>query len=460
MDLGVVGLGVMGENLILNILDKGYSVGVYNRTVQKTDAFIGKTSHKNAKGFGSLSSLVQELKAPRILLLMITAGSPVDALLKQLEGLIGSSDIVIDGGNSNYHDTMRRCTAAEGKYLFVGCGISGGEEGARYGPSIMPGGSHEAWPAISSILQKISAVDESTNEPCCEWIGPSGSGHLVKTVHNGIEYAEMQIIADFYQIFRGGLSPAEISGIFGEWMKSGTSGFLIEAVQDILQKKIDGSDCYLIDRVVDISEQKGTGKWTVLESFDTNTPTPVIVEAVTARVLSSMKEERVASSKMLPVGAEDEPSLMGALSVDEMRKGFLLCRALSYIQGFNLIKSISDANSWSISLDMLCRVWSNGCIIRSEFLKTLTTISKSTPFFHSSSFIEIAENGIAPLRKIVSYCTRQGVSIPCVSSSLTYYDTIRTSKSSGNMIQALRDYFGAHTLLLEGESERTHISWK
>ncbi|OAG30984.1 6-phosphogluconate dehydrogenase [Nematocida sp. ERTm5] len=454
MDIGVVGLGVMGENLIENILTNGYTVSIYNRTTEKTTTFINRLNTTNAIGCSTLPELVNSLKPRRVILLMIKADA-VDDLLSTLEGLLTPDDIIIDGGNSNYHDTVRRYTLSLGKYLFVGCGISGGEEGARYGPSIMPGGNYTAWPFISGILQSISAKT-SDNLPCCDWIGNSGSGHLVKTVHNGIEYAEMQVLADFYQIFRITLSPPEISEIFQEWHNSGTNGFLIDIIIDILLKQQDNQ--YVIDQIIDVSEQKGTGKWTALESLNKNIPTPVIIEAVNSRILSSMKNIRVYLSNILP--SHTVPDNISDLSYNDIRKGFILCRAISYIQGFNLIKSISDEHNWNISFDKLCRIWSNGCIIRSDFLKTLSNISCSNLLFDSPEFIKIADEGIPVLRRIIIYCINQGIHIPCLISVLNYYDGLRTNNSSGNMIQAMRDYFGAHTLLIKNKDEHIHIHWK
>lgn len=466
MDIGVIGLGVMGENLIMNLLDNNWSVGIYNRTKEKTESFVSKIASDRVKGFTSVSSLVDGLtdrvsNRPRIILLMVKAGQPVDDFLHVLSTLLMPCDVVIDGGNSNYHDTVRRCMEYTGHMQVIGCGISGGEEGARYGPSIMPGGDKEGWASVKSILQSIAAKNSTSGTVCCEWIGPAGSGHLVKTVHNGIEYAEMQIISDFYQIYRKDMTPDKISEIFDGWIKSGTSGFLIETTVDILKRKSEKNNCFIIDSIVDISEQKGTGKWTVLEGYSADSPVPVIGEAVNSRIISSMKEERRTLSNELPVGVLDgRTGLFDILSEDEARMSFLLCRAISYVQGFSLIRRISDLNNWNIDLTVLCRVWSNGCIIRSEFLDTLSKISRNSSFLGSTEFKKISSDGIVPLRKLVSYAISNGISIPCIFSSLSYYDSIRTEKSSGNMIQALRDYFGAHTLLIEGDTAPQHIAWK
>ncbi|KAI5133529.1 6-phosphogluconate dehydrogenase [Nematocida ausubeli] len=457
MDIGVIGLGVMGENLIENILSRGYTVGIYNRTAHKTHTFIKRLGTEAARGFESLHEMVSSLKSPRVILIMVKAGEAIDQFMKTLLEQIEPKDVVIDGGNSNYHDTVRRCALYEGKCLFIGCGISGGEEGARNGPSIMPGGHADGWPVVSELLQSISAIGVN-NKPCCNWIGASGSGHLVKTVHNGIEYAEMQILSDFYQIFRGELQPDKIRSIFESWRSEGSNGFLIDAAVDILQKKENGQ--HIIDLIVDTSEQKGTGKWTAIESINENVCAPVIVEAVNARILSGKKSERVLSSGILPSGADVAESILDVITIDDMRKGFMLCRAISYIQGLNLIKTISGQNTWNISLKLLCEVWSNGCIIRSDFLKTLSRISESEVLFSSAEFIEIANEGIAPLRQIVARAVQMGISIPCITSALSHYDALRTKESSGNMIQALRDYFGAHTLQLSGSSEYVHITWK
>ncbi|KAI5187476.1 6-phosphogluconate dehydrogenase [Nematocida homosporus] len=456
MDIGVVGLGVMGENLILNFSDKDYSVGIFNRTVAKTKVFVESLpAERKIRGYNSLAELVGELKRPRRILLMVKAGQAVDDLLHELEGLLSAEDTVIDGGNSNYRDTLRRCEATEGKFLFLGCGISGGEEGARHGPAIMPGGCQKGWESVGEILQAVSAKTEK-GEPCCQWLGPQGSGHLVKTVHNGIEYAEMQIIADFYQIMRRHHNPLEICHCFQEWKLSGTSGFLLEITQQILAMQDEQG--VVIDRIWDTAEQKGTGVWTVQEALSSGSPTPIIGAAVTARVISSQKALRMKLAEVLPGGGD--VTTKPCISNEEMRKAFLLCRALSYIQGFNLITSIAKTQNWPISLGMLCQIWSNGCIIRSEFLSTLAEMAKFEVLEESPVFIKIASEGIQALRRLVSFCAMQGVSVPCISESLQYYDSLRTAKSSGNLIQAMRDLFGAHTLQLDGNPEHVHLSWQ
>jgi len=454
MDIGVIGLGVMGENLIMNMLDRGHGVSVYNRTVEKTEKFISsfKASDK-VKGYRTLEEMVSSLKSPRKILLMVTAGDAVDRLLDALGGFLSPQDVVVDGGNSNYRDTERRCKEKRGKFFFIGCGISGGEEGARKGPSLMPGGHKDGWKLVSEIFSSIAAVSASGSK-CCEWIGDEGSGHLAKTVHNGIEYAEMQIIADFYQILRNTHSPKDISSIFQGWGASGTSGFLLEAAQIVLNKK-NGTE-HMIDEILDASEQKGTGAWTSEEAIRFGVPASIISDSVVARIISGQKELRKELSKVAPAGFVSCSFEIGA---EDMRKAFLLCRALSYMQGFNLIREISNAKSWGVSREMLCRVWSNGCIIRSEFLKTLEQICEKEPMEQSKIFLSLAMEGVAPLRKIASYCVNSGVSVPCLLSSLSYYDMIRTESSSGNMIQALRDYFGSHTLVLKTSKERVHINW-
>lgn len=461
MDLGVVGLGVMGENLIWNIADKGYSVGVYNRTTAKTERFIARVADGQLiRGFKTLSELVAALRRPRKLLLMVAAGQAVDQLLEQLVPLLDPSDTVIDGGNSNYRDTERRCQSAAGRWQFLGCGISGGEEGARHGPSIMPGGSEAGWAAVAELLQRIAARSPAET-PCCEWIGQGGSGHLVKTVHNGIEYAEMQIIADFYQLLRGSLSPLEIAGVFEQWKASGTGGFLLETAQLVLGKRSGDGSGHLIDQIVDVSEQKGTGVWTVEESLSYHAPVPGITSAVLARMVSAQRELRQASARKLPAGeAVAEAAAELPLSPEEMRRAFLLCRALAYLQGFNLIERIAEEKGWGISLPVLCRIWSNGCIIRSEFLGTLAEMCQTRPLVHSEAFVQLAAEGIGPLRRLVSFCVLSGTNAPCLNAALSDYDGLRTAKSSGNMIQALRDFFGAHTLLLEGAAEKVHIKWR
>ncbi|OAG29588.1 6-phosphogluconate dehydrogenase [Nematocida displodere] len=455
MDIGVIGVGVMGENLVMNMLDKGHSVAIYNRTHEKTTKLIGQVSSEKqdmAQGCASLEELVKALRQPRKILLMVKAGRVVDAFIEKLRPLLSKDDLIIDGGNSHFNDTTRRCQESAGHHYFIGCGISGGEEGARHGPSLMPGGDVLAWEGALPLFSSIAAVSTSKT-PCCEWIGGEGSGHLVKTVHNGIEYAEMQILADMYQVLRGTRDPASIEQMLSGWRDKGTSGFLLEALQTVFKKAHNGQP--IIDQIVDEAQQKGTGAWTAEEGLRAGVPIPTISEAVTSRVISSMKQVRT-SLGSLPSGAEASSE---GFTEGELMKAFMLCRAISYTQGLNLIKKVSSTNGWGIDLSVLCRVWSNGCIIRSEFLDVLSRMTASEVLESSVDFVLIATDGIAPLRKVVSHAISTGVAVPCLSTSLSYYDALRTEEGPGNLIQALRDFFGAHTLLLKGETEPVHIDW-
>ena len=461
-DIGLIGLAVMGQNLVLNMNDHGFTVAVFNRTVSKVDEFIkGPAAGTKVIGTHSLTELVKVLKKPRRVMLMVKAGEAVDEFIDALVPHLDEGDIIIDGGNSLYSDTARRCAFLKTKKLFyIGTGISGGETGARYGPSIMPGGHKEAWPHVKPIFTAIAAKVEG-GDPCCDWVGASGSGHYVKMVHNGIEYGDMQLIAETYDLLKTGLglSNEELSSLFQKWNREELESYLIDITSHIFKFKENGD--YLIDKILDVAGQKGTGKWTVINALDLGLPLTLIAEAVFARNLSSLKNEReeaakIYSSKRVFSEKNDSESIKHALYASKM---------ISYMQGFMLMHQASKQYGWSIDLGAIALMWCGGCIIQSRFLgkieeafdhnKNLSNILLD-PYFQSE--IRAAENG---WRKTVSNAALSGIPTPCMSSALTFFDGLKSSRLSTNLIQALRDYFGAHTYerIDHPRGEFFHTDW-
>ena len=460
-DIGVIGLAVMGENLILNMESKGFSVSVFNRTTEKVDRFSnGRAKGKNIVGTHSLQEFVQSLKKPRKAMIMVKAGDAIDAVIDQLIPLMEKDDIIIDGGNSNYKDTQRRMKSLEEKGLrFIGTGVSGGEEGALHGPSIMPGGSNEAWNEVKPILQGIAAKAED-EKPCCEWMGRGGAGHFVKMVHNGIEYGDMQLIAEAYSILKNdGKTNDEISKIFGEWNEGDLDSYLIEITRDIFAKKEDNE--YIIDVILDSAGQKGTGKWTAIESLEQGIPLTLIGEAVFARFLSSLKEERVNASKELKGRYIDAKSP----SKDELAQALFASKIISYAQGFSLIKVASDEYDWDIDYPEVAAIWREGCIIRSRFLNDITNAFKKNKNLANLMLDDFFKNKLdetqTSLRKVVAFAVMQGIAVPAMSAALAYYDGYRSKRLPANLIQAQRDFFGAHTYerIDKPRKEFFHTNW-
>jgi 6-phosphogluconate dehydrogenase len=463
-DIAVIGLAVMGQNLILNMNDHGFTVVVFNRTVEKVDQFLEHEA-KGTKIIGahSLEELVKKLKKPRKIMMMVQAGNPVDALIKQLVPMLEAGDILIDGGNSNFNDSNRRTQELEAKgFLFVGCGVSGGEDGARYGPSLMPGGSKAAWPHVQPIFQSIAA--KSGQDPCCDWVGDQGAGHYVKMVHNGIEYGDMQLICEAYHLLKVGLglTPEEISKVFAEWNKGELESFLIEITRDILAfKDTDGSP--LVEKIRDAAGQKGTGKWTAINSLELNTPVTLIGEAVFARNLSAMKDERVAASKLLhgPTGkyTGDKQEF-----INHVRDALYASKIISYTQGFMLFREAAKEYKWNLNFGAIALMWRGGCIIRSVFLGKIKEAFDKNPqlsnlllteFFQQA--IDKSQNG---WRHVVSQGALLGVPTPAFSTALAFYDGYRCSFLPANLLQAQRDYFGAHTYeLLTAPGKFIHTNW-
>lgn len=450
-DIGLIGLAVMGENLALNMESKGFTVAVYNRSFPGeegvVDRFVnGRGKGKNFIATHSIEELVDAVKRPRIIMMMIKAGAPVDEMIEQLLPHMSPGDVIIDGGNSDFHDTERRVKEVEAKGLyFVGSGISGGEEGALHGPSIMPGGSPEAWPIVKDILQSIAAkLDDG--KPCCQWIDEGGAGHFVKMVHNGIEYGDMQLISEAYSLLknRKGLDNDEMSVVFEEWNKGELDSFLIEITTNILRfRDEDGKP--LLDKILDVAGQKGTGKWSAIAAMDENDPLTLITEAVYARMLSALSDEREKASGLYP-----EPVPLGEnLYVEEIRQALYAAKLISYAQGFSLIRRASERYGWKLDFGTIAQIWRKGCIIRSVFLQKITEAYRKNPELENLLFDDFfrtkIQSALPSWRKVVAEGALSGVALPAMSSALSYFDGLRTQSSAANLIQAQRDYFGAHT---------------
>lgn len=449
-DIGLIGLAVMGQNLALNMNDHGYKVAVFNRTTSKVDDFLAGPAHgSNIVGAHSVQELLSQLAQPRRVMLMVKAGKAVDECIEEMLPFLSPGDIVIDGGNSLYTDSNRRCQNLKEKgILFVGAGISGGEEGARNGPSIMPGGNIEAWPHVKGIFQAIAAKADS-GEPCCDWVGEEGAGHYVKMVHNGIEYGDMQLICEAYALLTNGLglSPKELHAIFTDWNKNELNSYLIEITSHIFAC-YDTDGALLIDKILDVAGQKGTGKWTVINALDLGMPLTLIGEAVFARCLSALKEERTAASKLLE---GPEPQFQGnkAEFIENIRHGLYAAKIISYAQGFMLMRQASDEYHWKLNYGAVALMWRGGCIIRSRFLGKITEAFRSNPDLKNlivDDFFRKELNRLQPgLRTVVAAAAEMGIAMPCFSTALAFYDGYRTARLPANLLQAQRDYFGAHT---------------
>ena len=465
-DIGLIGLGVMGSSLALNMESNGYTVAVHNRTAPQIDNIVNNRSkHKKIFGFESLEKFVNSIKTPRKIMLMVVAGSVVDDYIQKLIPLLDQGDIIIDGGNSHFPDTSRRTEELESKgFQFIGAGVSGGEEGALKGPSIMPGGSVSAWPEVKEIFQNISAK-VGDNEPCCDWIGEGGSGHFVKMVHNGIEYGDMQLICEAYQIMKDVLemSNEEMHEVFKEWNKGELNSYLIEITADILKfKEKDGS--YLIDNILDTAGEKGTGKWTTAVALELGAPLTLIGEAVFARYLSSRKDERVEASTMF-----DGPSINfdgdKEQILNDIHDALYASKMVSYAQGYTLLSRAAKEFDWNLNYGAIALMWRGGCIIRSVFLSKIKDAYNRNPdiknllldpFFKDK--INKSQDG---WRRVVSIAISNGVAIPAMTSSLSYFDGYRNARLPANLLQAQRDYFGAHTFeRVDGKrGEFFHNDW-
>ena len=448
-DIGLIGLAVMGRNLVLNMADHGFTVAVYNRTPERTDEFLsGDASEASIVGTHSLEDLVDTLNRPRVVMLMIKSGQPVDDQIGALIPLLERGDIIVDGGNSRFTDSERRTARlADFGIRFIGMGVSGGEDGARYGPSIMPGGNIAAWPEVESIFRSIAA--DANGEPCCEWVGPGGAGHYVKMVHNGIEYGDMQVIAEAYDVMRRGLglTPAEMRPIFTRWNQGRLDSFLIDITKDIMGT-IDTDGAPLLEHVLDAAGQKGTGKWTVVASMDQAMPTTLVSEAVYARIVSALIDERTTATAVLtgPTGVIHDDSVE---VVADLEDALYASKIVSYAQGFMLFEAASREYGWNLDPGTIASLWRAGCIIRSQFLGDITAAYRSDPNLSNllvEGFFRDAVTAAEPgWRRTVARAVNAGIPVPAYSSALAFYDAYRSDRLPANLIQAQRDSFGAHT---------------
>ena len=465
-DIAVVGLAVMGENLILNMESKGFTVCAFNRTTSKVDAFVeGRAKGKNIVGAWTVEEMISKLKRPRKVMIMVKAGGPVDAFIDQVLPLLEDGDIIIDGGNSHFPDTIRRTEKVEaaGK-LYIGTGVSGGEEGALLGPSIMPGGSNAAWEAVKPIFQKISAQTDE-GEPCCDWVGENGAGHFVKMVHNGIEYGDMQMICETYQMMKFGLgmSNSEMHEVLKEWNEGELDSYLIEITRDILgYKDEDGNE--VVDLILDTAGQKGTGKWTAIAALDEGMPLTLIGESVFARCLSAIKDERVEASKKLK-GAVATFDGDKAQLIDDLRQALYASKIVSYAQGYQLMRAAAESYGWNLNNGGIALMWRGGCIIRSVFLGRIKDAFDTNPdlpnLLLDPFFTEAVCNAQAAWRRVVTTAVNLGVPMPAISSALAFFDGYRSERLPANLLQAQRDYFGAHTYerVDKERGEWFHTNW-
>jgi 6-phosphogluconate dehydrogenase len=465
-DIGLIGLAVMGENLILNMESKGFTVACFNRTVSKVDDFInGRAKGKNIIGCKTIEELVASLKTPRKIMLMVKAGQPVDDFIELLLPHLGNGDIIIDGGNSHFPDTIRRTQYVESKgKLYIGTGVSGGEEGALRGPSIMPGGSPAAWPHVKPIFQSICAKTDD-GSPCCDWVGENGAGHFVKMTHNGIEYGDMQMICEVYSMMREGLglTNQEMHQIFAEWNEGELKSYLIEITRDILAYKDEqGSD--VIDIILDTAGQKGTGKWTVVAALDSGQPLTLVGEAVFARCLSAIKQERVEASKILR-GPKAKFKGDKKKFINDLRSALYAAKIVSYAQGYQLMRAAAKEYKWNLNNGGIALIWRGGCIIRSVFLGDIKKAFDKNPnlvnLLLDPFFKRAVTKALPSWRRVVSAAVKFGVPMPAISSALAYYDGYRHERLPANLLQAQRDYFGAHTYerVDKPRGEFFHTNW-
>ncbi len=470
-DIGLIGLAVMGQNLALNMNDHGFTVAVFNRTLARVDEFLDR--HKSDPGFHivgthSVAELVAALEPPRRVMLMVQVGQPIDEFIDQLLAHLEPGDIIIDGGNSNYVDTMRRAAYVESKgLLFIGAGVSGGEEGARFGPSIMPGGSPAAWPHVRPILQAIAAqVPEGDKmAPCCDWVGENGAGHYVKMVHNGIEYGDMQLICEAYHLMRDGLglTPAQMHRVFARWNKGTLNSYLIEITSNILAFK-DEDGAPLVEKILDTAEQKGTGKWTGISALDMGIPLTMILEAVVARALSALKDERAKASAIL---SGPRPRLAGDQKkfLADLEAALYASKLVSYTQGYMLMRAAAREYRWNLNYGGIALMWRGGCIIRSAFLGNIKAAYDANPelanLLLDPYFTGQISQAQPAWRRVVAQAVRRGIPVPAMSSALAFFDGYRRERLPANLLQAQRDYFGAHTYqrLDRPRGEYFHTNW-
>ncbi|MGW6301023.1 decarboxylating NADP(+)-dependent phosphogluconate dehydrogenase [Peribacillus butanolivorans] len=463
--IGVIGLGVMGSNIALNMASKGKKVAVYNYTRDLTDQLVVKLDSQSLHPYYEIQDFVKSLETPRKIFLMVTAGKPIDSVINSLLPHLESGDIIMDGGNSHYKDTERRYDELKSKGIsYLGIGISGGEVGALKGPSIMPGGDKEAYEKVAPILTKIAA--QVNDNPCCTYIGPKGAGHFVKMVHNGIEYADMQLIAEAYTFLREKLhlEVNEIADIFETWNQGELKSYLIEITAEILRKKDEVTGLPLIDVILDKAGQKGTGKWTSMQAIDNGIPASIITESLFARYISALKEERVNAENILTGPENVQQKLDKNEWIDYMRQALYMGKVCAYAQGFTQYKMTSELYGWDLPLKDIALIFRGGCIIRAEFLNVISEAYQEQPnlanLLISSYFAEKVTDYQVGLRKVVCEGINSGISFPCLSASLTYYDSYRTGISNANLLQAQRDYFGAHTYERRDLAGVFHTNWQ
>ncbi|WP_018658599.1 NADP-dependent phosphogluconate dehydrogenase [Allofustis seminis] len=464
--IGVIGMAVMGKNLALNIESRGYSVSIYNRTASKTDAVIQEHPEKNLHAQYSIEDFVRSLEKPRLVFLMVQAGAGTDAVIDQVLPFLDEGDVLIDGGNTFYKDTVRRSQLLEASGInFIGTGISGGEEGALYGPSIMPGGQKEAYNLVAPILEQISAKAPTDGAPCVAYIGLDGAGHYVKMVHNGIEYGDMQLIAEAYHLLRVfvGLSNDEIADIFEEWNQGELASYLIEITAAILRVQDPKTKQSLVEIILDRAGNKGTGKWTSQSALDLGTPLPLITEAVFSRFISALKDERIKASHRLPHPETVDFSGNKEEFIEDLRRALYLSKIISYAQGFSQLKMASCEYHWALNFGEIAQIWRAGCIIRARFLQNITDAYTNNPqlanLLLDDYFKDIVRKYQNSVRKVVIQAIGAGIPTPAFSSSINYYDSYRSETLPANIIQAQRDYFGAHTYERVDEEGIFHYDW-
>jgi 6-phosphogluconate dehydrogenase len=465
-NIGLIGLAVMGQNLALNMNDHGFRVAVFNRTVSKVDDFLaGPAQNTQIVGAHSLPELVGLLERPRRVMLMVQVGQPVDDFIEKLIPLLEPGDIIIDGGNSNYNDTMRRTAYVESKgLLYIGTGVSGGEEGARYGPSIMPGGSPAAWQHVKPIFQAIAAK-VADGSPCCDWVGENGAGHYVKMVHNGIEYGDMQLICEAYHLMREGLgmTAPEMSKVFAKWNKGKLDSYLIEITRDILAYK-DEDGKPLVDKILDTAEQKGTGKWTGISALEMGIPLTMVVEAVLGRALSSLKDERVIAARVL---TGPKPKIAGDKKafIADLEQAVYASKLISYTQGYMLMRAAAKEYKWNLNYGGIALMWRGGCIIRSAFLGKIKDAFERNPALTNllldPFFAKEIQAAQSAWRRVIAKAVQKGIPVPAMSSALAFYDGYRRESLPANLLQAQRDYFGAHTYqrIDKPRGQYFHTNW-
>ncbi len=466
-DFGLIGLAVMGENLVLNIENHGFSVAVFNRTVSKVDKFIsGRAKGKNIKGCFSIEEFVNSLKSPRKIMLLVKAGSAVDEFIDMIIPYLDKGDIIIDGGNTHFPDTIRRTKYVEEKgFLYIGTGVSGGEEGALKGPSIMPGGSPDAWPHVKPVFQAIAAK-VADNVPCCDWLGNDGAGHFVKMVHNGIEYGDMQMISEAYSLMKNvlGITNDKMAEVFAQWNKGELDSYLIEITRDIIAYKDEKTGNPLVEMILDTAGQKGTGRWTSLAALNLGVPAQTIAESVFARAMSAIKDERISASKVMtgPV-----PKFDGEKKefIEKIRRALYASKICSYAQGYQLMKAAAKEYNWDLNYGNIALLWRGGCIIRAQFLGRIKQAFDTNPdlpnLLLDDYFRTAIEQNQQAWRQVIAKAVESGIPVPAFSSALAYYDSYRCEKLPANLLQAQRDYFGAHTYerIDKPRGEYFHTNW-